>query len=296
MLIVTTLVELNRSEGCSPDPYALFVFFVFGTFVLHLLILITEWGKLIVSKNGAIVKNNGPKKRNLGVSVSLTARALLGVVEVALVVIGWFVVSKTFKDSRCTSGVRVGTVVLAVMLLIDALLWVVRFLIIWDPVGCYSTGFISHVIATKGKDGNTAEGLAEEQYVTVYRRTWRTLWLKKKEMVVPNSQKSLYNASANVWLLRLRAITGFTCLRQFELESTLTSIAKDLSVLFDDSGSLDGLTLTDIAAALLLVKTRQKTAGARSLKFILQVCVCVCVRACVRACVRVCVCVHLQWW
>ena len=266
------LVGLNRAEECSPDPYALFIFFVFGTIVLLLLILTTEWGKFVVSRNGAIVKNRGPEKRNLGISVTLTARALLGVVEIAFNVIGWFVVSKVINDNKCPSEVRGSTVAIAVMLLISALIWAANFVIIWDPVGCYSKGFIAHMTLSDGRGDNTAEGRAEAQYVSVHRRTWRTLWLKEEELVVDESQKSLYNTSASVWLLRLKAITGFTFLRQFELESSLSAIAKDLAVLFD-SNTFGGLTPSDIAAALLLVKFKQTVAGDKWLKHMLQVCV-----------------------
>ena len=278
------LVGLNRAEECSPDPYALFVFFVFGTIVLLLLILTTEWGKFVVSRNGAIVKNRGPEKRDLGISVALTARALLGVVEIAFNVIGWFVVSKVINDNKCPSEVQGSTVAIAVMLLISALIWAANFVIIWDPVGCYSKGFIAHMTLSDGRGDNTAEGHAEAQYVSVHRRTWRTLWLKEEELVVDESQKSLYNTSASVWLLRLKAITGFTFLRQFELESSLSAIAKDLAVLFD-SNTFGGLTPSDIAAALFLVKSKQTVAGDKWLKHMLQVCAgCVCV------CVGVCIC------
>lgn len=285
MLALAILFGLYRSEACTPDPYALFIFFIFGGIVLNLLILTTEWGKFIVSKNGAIMKNDGPGKRNLGVSVVLSARAVLGIVELVFVVIGWFVVSEVMNESKCTSEVQGGTVVLTLMLLISALVWAANFLIIWDPVGCYSKGFIAYMTSSENDD-DTAEGLAEAQYVTVYRRNWRSLWLKKKKMKVRSSQKSLYNASASVWLLRLRAITGFTCLRQFELESALNAIAKDLAVLFD-SGSFAGLTPTDIAAALLLVKTKQRVAGESLLNYMLHV------RMCAFVCV--CVCMHMLW-
>ena len=285
MLAVAILFGLYRSEACTPDPYALFIFFIFGGIVLNLLILTTEWGKFIVSKNGAIMKDDGPGKRNLGVSVVLSARAVLGIVELVFVVIGWFVVSEVMNESKCTSEVQGGTVVLTLMLLISALVWAANFLIIWDPVGCYSKGFIAYMTSSENDD-DTAEGLAEAQYVTVYRRNWRSLWLKKKKMKVRSSQKSLYNASASVWLLRLRAITGFTCLRQFELESALNAIAKDLAVLFD-SGSFAGLTPTDIAAALLLVKTKQRVAGESLLNYMLHV------RMCAFVCV--CVCMHMLW-
>lgn len=272
MLTVTILFGLYRSEACTPDPYALFVFFIFGGIVLNLLILTTEWGKFIVSKNGAIMKDDGPGKRNLGVSVVLSTRAVLGIVELGFVVIGWFVVSEVMNESKCTSEVQGGTVVLTLMLLVSALVWAANFLIIWDPVGCYSKGFIAYMTSSENDD-DTAEGLAEAQYVTVYRRNWRSLWLKKKKMEVRSSQKSLYNTSASVWLLRLRAITGFTCLRQFELESALNAIAKDLAVLFN-SGSFAGLTPTDIAAALLLVKTKQRVAGESLLNYMLHVRMC----------------------
>ena len=285
MLALAILFGLYRSEACTPDPYALFIFFIFGGIVLNLLILTTEWGKFIVSKNGAIMKDDGPGKRNLGVSVVLSARAVLGIVELVFVVIGWFVVSEVMNESKCTSEVQGGTVVLTLMLLISALVWAANFLIIWDPVGCYSKGFIAYMTSSENDD-DTAEGLAEAQYVTVYRRNWRSLWLKKKKMKVRSSQKSLYNASASVWLLRLRAITGFTCLRQFELESALNAIAKDLAVLFD-SGSFAGLTPTDIAAALLLVKTKQRVAGESLLNYMLHV------RMCAFVCV--CVCMHMLW-
>ena len=266
------LVGLNRAEECSPDPYALFIFFLFGAIVLLLLILTTEWGKFVVSKNGAIVKNRGPEKRDLGISVTLTARALLGVVELAFNVIGWFVVSKVINDSKCPSEVQGSTVAIAVMLLISALIWIANFVIIWDPVGCYSKGFIAYMSSSDGKGDNTAEGCAEAQCVTVHRRTWKTLWLKEEELVVDESQKSLYNTNSSVWLLRLKAITGFTFLRQFELESALSSIAKDLAVLFD-SNVFGGLTPSDIAAALLLVKLKQTVAGDKWLKHMIQVCV-----------------------
>ena len=267
---------LNRSDGCIPEPYALFIFFIFGGIVLQLLILTAEWGILIVSKSGAIVKNEGPKKRNLGLTVSITARSLLAMVEVPFIVIGWFVVSKVFDDAECTSGVQAGIVVLALMFQISALVQAVYFLVMWDPVGCYSSGFISHTIARDAMGDDMPEGLAEAQYVTVYRRTWRTLWLKKTEMVVDQSQKSVYNAKADVWLLRLRAIADFTCIKQLEVESTLKAIAKDLCILFHSDKFGGALTPSDIAAALLLVKTKQKTTGAKWLRRMLQVCTCVC--------------------
>lgn len=270
-LTVSILAGLNRAEECSPDPFALFIFFVFGAIVLLFLILITEWGKFVVSKSGAIVKNRGPEKRNLGISVTLTARALLGVVELAFNVIGWIVVSNVINDSKCPSEVQGSIVAIAVMLLISALIWAANFIIIWDPVGCYSKGFISYMTSSDGRGDHTAEGRAEAQYVTVHRRTWKTLWLKEKELVVDESQKSLYNTNASVWHLRLKAITGFTFLQHFELESTLGAIAKDLAVLFD-SNIFGGLTPSDIAAALLLVKLKQTVAGDKWLKHMLQVC------------------------
>ena len=135
------------------------------------------------------------------------------------------------------------------------------FGILIDPFSCYSPATITHVEDLTVDEETIPDILNGEGYnlqarVLKTKRSLPHLGAKKKEHVVDEKGKKLYNPKTkHLWQKSLNKIKCTCCKEEgHEHQSTMESIAQDLSILFDGEGYVP----SDLVAALVLTMEEQQ--------------------------------------
>ena len=243
---------------CRPNPYALFIFYIFGSLLLQLLVLTVEWCMFMVSKTGGIMQMH-LRRSLIG---WLVVRFVLVLVEAAMSVVGGYTAwsEETLNEACIESGVHFGIIAFTVVTWVAVIVACVCFGVLLDPFSCYSPAVITHVEEFLAEDTvpdiSNGEGYNLEAKVLKVKRSIHHLGAKKKEVVVNESGKSLYNPKTkHLWQKSLNKVKC-TCFKQegHEHQSTMENIAQDLAILFDG----EGYVASDLVAALVLTMEEQQ--------------------------------------
>ena len=244
---------------CRPNPYGLLIFYIFGTLLLQLLVLTVEWCMFFVSKTGGIMETH----LRQSLIVWLIVRFVFVWVEAGMSVVGgvttWH--SEMTRNEACIEAGVYGCVFgFTVVSWLAVGVACVSFGALIDPCSFYSPATITHVedlaVDDAIPDILSGKGYNLEAKVLKVKRSLRHLGAKKKEYVVDDSGKKLYNPKTkHLWQKSLNQIKCTCCKEEgHEHQSTMESIAGDLAILFDGEGYVP----SDLVAALILTMEEQQ--------------------------------------
>lgn len=257
-IAIALYIYLSMGD-CRPNPYSLLVFYIFGTLLLQLLVLTVEWCMFIVSKTGGIMEVH-LRRSLIG---WLVVRFVLVWVEAGMSVVGgttaWH--SELTRNGPCIEAGVYGCVFgFTVVSCLAVVVACVCFGVLIDPLSCYSPATITHVedlsVDEAIPDISNGEGYNLEARVLKVKRSLRHLGAKKKEYVVDDKGKKLYNPKTkHLWQKSLNKIKCTCCKEEgHDHQSTMESIAGDLAILFDG----EGYVASDLVAALVLTMEEQQ--------------------------------------
>lgn len=243
---------------CRPNPYGLFIFYIFGSLLLQLLVLTVEWCMFVISKTGGIMQMH-LRRSLIG---WLVIRFVLVLVEAGMSVVGGYTAwsEVTLNEPCFRNGVHFAIIAFTVVTWVAVIVACVCFGMLLDPFSCYSPATITHVEDLMADDDipdiANGEGYNLEARVLKVKRSVRHLGAKKKEYVVNESGKKLYNPNTkHLWTKSLNKVKCSCCKQEgHEHQSTMETIAQDLAILFDG----ESYVVSDLVAALVLTMEEQQ--------------------------------------